>query len=126
MSAPIVLCYNLGPEREARLRTLCLIQKLRLRPVAPEEYAEPIGALAGLLPPAGSLAAEPFSDEMLVLCGFSEPALNAFLQGFRKAGLPPVALKAVLTPSNAVWDSRQLWLELRQEHAAMTGGGSAG
>ena len=31
-------------------------------------------------------------------------------------------LKAVLTPTNRTWDSRQLWQELRREHEAMRGG----
>lgn len=119
MTTPTVLCYNLGPEREARVRTLCLIQKLRLRPVSPAEYGEAVGALAGLFPTSGASAAEPFGEEMLVLCDFSEAALNGFLTGFRKAGLPPVSLKAVLTPTNAAWNSRQLYEELCREHAAM-------
>lgn len=121
MQQPVVLAYNLGPERAGRVRTLCIIQKLRLRPVRPEEYGEPQGALAGLLPPTGNPApAETFDDELLVLCGFSEAALGAFLAGFRRAGIPPVALKAVLTPSNAGWDAVRLHQELCREHAAMT------
>ena len=122
MAAPIVLCYNLGPERTARIRTLCMIQKLHLRPVEQQEFAEPVGALVGILPVSGvPMPENPFTDEMLVLCGFSEPALQSFLQGFHKSGIPPVALKAVLTPSNVQWDSQQLWEELRREHTAMTG-----
>ena len=121
MNVPLVLCYNLSPERAARIQTICLVQKLRLRTVAPAEYGEPIGALAGLFPAAGSPAPDfPADEEMLVLCGFPEPALHAFLQGFRKAGVAPVALKAVLTPTNANWNSVQLYQELRREHAAMT------
>ena len=119
MQLPAILCYNLPPEREGRLRTLCAIQKIRLRPVSPAEYGKPVGALAGLLPDDGTPAAAiPFQEEMLVLCGFSEEALDAFLRGFRQSGMPPVALKAVLTPSNAVWNSAALCAELRREHEA--------
>ena len=126
MNLPLVLSYNLPPEREGRLRTLCAIEKVRLRPVKPEEYGKPVGALAGLLPDTGlPQAAIPFQEEMLVLCGFSERALDAFLRGFRKSGMAPVALKAVLTPSNAAWNSTQLCAELRQEHAAMSGNGAS-
>ena len=122
MNLPLVLSYNLSPEREGRLRTLCAIEKIRLRPVKPQEYGKPVGALAGLLPDTGlPQAAIPFREEMLVLCGFSEQALNAFLRGFRKSGLTPVALKAVLTPSNAAWNSTQLCAELQREHEAMSG-----
>ena len=117
MQLPAILCYNLPPEREGRLRTLCAIQKIRLRPVSPAEYGKAVGALAGLLPDDGApQAAIPFQEEMLVLCGFSEAALDAFLRGFRQSGMAPVALKAVLTPSNAAWSSTALCAELRREH----------
>ena len=100
---------------------MCLIQKLRFRPVRQEEYGEPVGALAGLLSASGSRTSLDFSDEMLVLCNFTESALNTFILGFRKAGITPVHLKAVLTPTNAGWNSIQLHDELKQEHAAMSG-----
>ena len=124
MNTPLVLCYHMGPERTARLKTLCLIQKLRFRVVAPEEYGESIGALAGLLPKsnAPAPASSSVQEEMLVLCHFSESALNGFLLGFRKSGMTPVALKAVLTPTNADWNSLQLYEELRREHAVMSAG----
>ena len=122
MNLPLVLSYNLAPEREGRLRTLCAIEKIHLKPVSPEDYGKAVGALAGLLPDAGvPQPAIPFADEMLVLCGFSEDKLNAFLRGFRQMGMAPVALKAVLTPSNATWNSTQLCAELRREHEAMSG-----
>ena len=37
-------------------------------------------------------------------------------------GLPGIALKAVLTPSNAEWDSVKLHDELMKEHLRMHGG----
>ena len=111
-----ILAYNLSAERAGRIRTLCAIQKLRLRLVPPEEFGLPVGVLAGVLPPAEAAPAEPFSEEMLVLCQLSEAALQRFLLGFRKNGIPPVALKAVLTPTNAAWNGRVLRDELKKEH----------
>ena len=114
-----ILAYNLSAERAGRIRTLCAIQKLRLRQVQPEEFGLPVGAVAGVLPQAEAAAVEPFSEEMLVLCQLSEADLERFLLGFRKHGIPPVALKAVLTPTNAAWNARALRDELKKEHAAM-------
>ena len=119
----MVLAYNLLPERAGRIRTLCAIEKLRLRLVDSSEFGLPVGVLAGVLPPLEAAAVEPFSEEMLVLCGLSEAALQRFLTGFRKHSIPPVALKAVLTPTNAVWNAKTLRDELKKEHAAMTGRG---
>lgn len=118
-----ILAYNLSPERAGRIRTLCAVQKLRLRLVKPEEFGLSVGVLAGVLPPAEPTAAEPFFEEMLVLCQLNESELERFLMGFRKNGIPPVALKAVLTPTNATWNARALRDELKKEHAAMTGRG---
>ena len=41
----------------------------------------------------------------------------------RQAKMPAVPLKAVITPSNAAWDSVRLHDEIQKEHLAMHGGG---
>lgn len=56
---------------------------------------------------------------MLVLCNFSEARLDALLQGMRRSGIR-IALKAMLTESNAGWTFLQLYEELLKEHAIMT------
>lgn len=122
MAAPVILAVRMVPERLGRVRTLCALERLRLRPVAPAEYGQPIGALAGLLPPSEAEAPEAdVTEEMLILCGLSEAALSRFLQAFRRQGVPPVALKAVLTPTNAAWTVPALFRELCRERAAMNG-----
>ncbi len=124
MNAPTLLCWNLTPERAGRIRTLCAVQRIRMREVPPEDWGEPVGALSGLLARTGAAAPETrFDGEMLLLCGFSEAALNGFLQGFRRSGLAPVDRKAVLTPGNAMWSSVELFRELDCEHRAMHGEG---
>ncbi|MCI8524717.1 MAG: DUF3783 domain-containing protein [Oscillospiraceae bacterium] len=120
MAMPVILAYHLSPERLGRIRALCAVEKLRLRPVAPSEYGRSVGALAGLLPLSDAAApVGKISEEMLVLCGLDEAALNRFLQAFRRLGVPPVALKAVLTPTNAAWNALTLYQELRREREAM-------
>ena len=61
---------------------------------------------------------------MLVLCNFSEARLDALLQGMRRSGIR-IALKAMLTESNAGWTFLQLYEELLEEHARMTKGTQA-
>ena len=53
------------------------------------------------------------------MVNFSNALMNQFLLGFRKKKIPPVALKAVLTPENSAWDSCKLHEELLREHRAM-------
>ena len=68
---------------------------------------------------------EGFSDEMLVLVNCTGPLLDRFLQGFRRNKIPPVALKAVLTPTNRTWDSAALHAELLRERQAIQEGQAA-
>ena len=63
-----------------------------------------------------------FEDEMLVMANFPAGMMNTFLGLFRRMGIAPVALKAMLTPTNAAWDSEKLHEELAGEHRAMTSG----
>ena len=53
----IVLAYNFTPERLKSLRTLCMMLKVQLRPVAAAEVETPVGILAGLMTEA-ELAAQ--------------------------------------------------------------------
>lgn len=120
MNAPLVLIYNLDKKKAGALRVLCLKLNVRVRSVEPGEFAEPVGALAGLLPSAGTVFnGEPFRDEMLVMVNLGGKLFNALLQGMRAARLY-VPLKAVLTPTNLEWPSVQLHDELVREHEAMS------
>lgn len=61
-------------------------------------------------------------EKVLVLYGFGERKLNEMLNQFRKAKVPPIALKAVLTEHNCGWSFYELYQELRQEHEKMSAG----
>ena len=102
---------------------LCLKLGLKIRTVDSSQYLEPLGGLAGM--PGYSLsgeqyAGEGFSDEMLLLKGFTNALLDRFLQGFRSMKIESVALKAVLTDTNCGWNSLELHDELVKERQAMT------
>ena len=117
---PLVLIYNLDAATEAKLKATCERLGFRARYVSPWEYGQPIGALAGI--PVGKsapLSGATFAEPMLAMCHMLSPQLDAFLQGMRDDGIPRVALKAVLTPSNVSWNSRRLRDELAREHEAM-------
>jgi hypothetical protein len=117
---PMVLCYNLQPEKLGRLRVLALRLGIGVRVVEPEKFGLPVGALAGVMePPETVEAAEPFADEMLVMAHFRPGMLDAFLNGFRQSRIPPVKLKAMLTETNAAWSAARLHREIRAEHEQM-------
>lgn len=111
----------------AALKGLLIRMGIRIKNIAPEQANEQVGALARVagFEKAGAPAADPettakLQEEMLVLCNFSEARLDALLQGMRKSGVR-IALKAMLTESNCSWTFLQLYEELQEEHARMTG-----
>lgn len=125
MNMPLVLLYNLDSPKGAKIRRMCLPLGLRARLVQPEEYGLPLGELAGGAVPETPWTGEQFADEMLLLVNCTGPLLDRFLQGFRRNKIPPVALKAVLTPTNRSWDSAALHSELLREREAIQAGQAA-
>lgn len=124
MTAPVLLEYNLDNAQKLKLHFICAQLKIVLRSVPKSDYNQPVGALAGLSPRRENPeACGGFSDEMLVMANFTGALLNAFLNAMRQAKMPSVPLKAVVTPSNAEWNSVRLHDEIRAEHEAMHGGG---
>ena len=118
-----VLLYNLPKEKLTKIRFVLLKLGLEGRVVSPEDYALPLGALAGIegfpvTSEAAEASQESFSVEMLVMCNLSSQQFSAFLNALRQNRCT-VALKAVLTETNAAWDSFRLHRELLAEHEAL-------
>lgn len=123
-----VYFYNLNSAKGRQIRMLCLKLGLKIRTVDSSQYLEPLGGLTGI--PGYKLlgeqyAGDGFSDEMLLMKGFTDSLLNRFLQGFRSMKIEPVALKAVLTDTNCGWNSLELHDELVKERQAMTQHGNS-
>lgn len=126
MSRPTILTFNLSDARLSKLRFLCMKLGLAVKAVPAEDYAQPIGALCGLTGRADTALADVFSEEMLIFCHMDNAAVNRFLQTAKQMRFVPVALKAILTPTNAEWTPVQLCQELQQERAAVLKGETAG
>ena len=123
MKQPVLLCYNLNGEKMQKIRLAAMRLKIRVRPVEKDEYAQTIAALCGMEEKTDeAYAGAGFEDEMLVMANFPAGMMNTFLGLFRRMGIAPVALKAILTPTNAAWDSEKLHAEIAGEHQAMMNG----
>jgi len=127
MANPTLLFYNLDNETGKKLKFLCLKHKIKIRVVQKSQYPAPIGSLIGLISPENAADKEDscakqqdFNDEMLVFCGFPNQLLDAFLLEFKKNRIPRIALKAVLTEQNLLWNSYVLHDELEKEHQTIT------
>ncbi len=123
MKQEVALLYNLTGDRLRRVKGLLVFMGVHVRLVDRVEYNQKVGALAGLQQPE---ALEPYSgtafqDEMMVL-RLTPARVNAVIQRFQKHGVALPALTAVLTASNAQWDSTALADELGKEREALAGG----
>ena len=118
MAVETVLMYNCDDEQWAKLRQIFLMLRVRIRPVEADQYGLTLEDLLGRSEEKGPVEEE-FSDPMLVFCNLPHEKLDHLLTAMGRAGLPRIALKAMLTPTNRTWTSQQLWTELRREHEAM-------
>lgn len=127
----MVLYYQ--PEKEkqkgnatkaSRLKAVLVRMGIRIKNISPDQMNQTVGYLAGiegfLEEPAGeeSPVAE---EEILVMKNFSNRRIDELIMNIRKAGIPKIELKAVVTDTNSKWKLYDLYQELRQEHDIMSG-----
>ena len=122
---PTILTFNLNENRLSKLRFLCMKLGVAVKPVPAEDFCQPISALCGLSEPVEASPAEAFAEEMLIFCHMDNALVNRFLQTAKQMRFAPVALKAILTPTNAEWTPLQLRDELKQEREAILRGETA-
>ena len=114
-----VLAYGYEGKELKTLKTVCARLDIRLRRVAGEEYAQPIGAFFGLTPRIENVeAAGDIPERMIVMGGLTSRQLDAFLSAMKTARAG-ACLKAILTEHNARWSGYGLYAELAKERAAM-------
>lgn len=120
---PSALLYNFNdPDRLRLIRRYLNRQKIKTRVVITPEFLHPLGYLfdiPGFQASSQFNLGANFSDEMLVLKDFSSEQMDGFLAFFQESQIPPVALKAMLTPVTQHWSSVQLHDELAKEHKLM-------
>lgn len=121
----IVLLYNLsGTEKGKQIKKVLIPLGIAIREVAKEQYLQPIGALAGIRGYEKTkevYSGEGFLDEMLVMNRINGPRLDFILKSFRKAGIEKIDLKAIVTQTNASWNSLELYQEIKKEHESLNG-----
>lgn len=117
-----ILMVNIA-RLDKRLKIAAIANRLGLsvKTVAPQDFAKPLGVLAGAAENLPEGEGTPFSEEMLVLCNIDEGTFHEFLGQLRSQKVP-VALKAVLTEHNAAWSVSALYRAVSQERQAMTQG----
>lgn len=61
-------------------------------------------------------------EELMVLCSFTDERLDELLVKLKKAGVPKIGLKAVVTETNAWWTVYELYSHLLEERRQIESG----
>ena len=119
-----LLMYNIAPDKLTKLRVLCMRLGIKMRPVEKSEYGLELEKLLGEKSEC-QYDGDTFDDEMVVMCGCNNRTVDEFLMGMRTNRISVVALKAMMTQTNAKWSSFQLHSELCAERDALKAGKKA-
>lgn len=116
-----------GGLQAANLTNRMMPLGIEVRVVEREDYLQPLGVVAGVIPPSGPFgAAEEYEGKELpvrivLFAGVEQAELETVLSVCRECGITSGDLKAMLTPTNVAWSAVKLCEELIMEHYAMGG-----
>ena len=97
----------------------------------PDQVMESVGYLAGvpgfekrevLQQPEAEEKIPQITEQMLVMKDFTSRRIDTLLLNLRKAKVPKINLKAIVTEQNAGWSFYHLYEEIGEEHRRMNGG----
>ena len=109
--------------KAAKLKSVLVRMGIRIKNIPTDQTGQTIGYLAGYegFEEQEERSVPTLEEEMMVMKNFSNRRLDELLENLRRAGVPRIALKAVITDSNCKWRFCDLYQELQKEHDAMTG-----
>ena len=131
----LVLYYSTGDPRmkkqEMMMKSVLVRMGVKIRNVAPDQVMESVGYLAGvpgfekrevLQQPEAEEKIPQITEQMLVMKDFTSRRIDTLLLNLRKAKVPKIDLKAIVTEQNAGWSFYHLYEEIGEEHRRMNGG----
>ena len=114
-----ILLFGVNTQKDRAVRLAAEKIGVDVTTVSRRDYGQKIGTLAGIsgFHKDGKAYMGPdFATEMLVFSGMLPEQMDTFLAEYKATGLPPVALKAIITPHNVSWTADALFRELLKEH----------
>jgi hypothetical protein len=108
--------------KAAKLKAVLIRMGIRIRNISSDQMNQTVGYLAGMdgFSETAFEACPPVEEEIFVMKNFSNRRVDELLLNLRRAGVPKVQLKAVITDTNSKWRFYDLYEELKQEHDAMS------
>lgn len=115
-----VLYYNpSATAKTAQVKGVLVRMGIRIRNIAPDQAVQTVGYLAGLDGFEEQPVPEKIPDmdeEILVMLNFTSSRIDELLRQLKKAGIPKIELKAVVTETNCKWTFYKLYQEIKEEH----------
>ena len=114
-----ILLFNMNKDRQLSIEKLCRSLSIKTSFIKSSYYSQSLGYLAGIngFPRnSNSYTGNELESEMLIFSGMDSELTDRFLSAFKESELPPIALKAVVTPTNIFWTPVMLYQELKKEH----------
>lgn len=120
----LIMLFTKDVDKFKQIINLCMRLDIRTRKIKPSDINLEIGSLAGIKTSGAKKTVNkaPIGYEMpevMIFSGISNESLDIFLEEYKKAGITPIALKAVLTPYNVKWSLYELIAELQRERIQM-------
>lgn len=111
-------------EKVTKLKGVLVRMGIRIKNIYPYQVTQQVGYLAGLegyeeQSVDGGTPLPVMDEEVLVMHQFTSRRMDELLLNLRKAGVPKIELKAIVTGSNCSWTFYQLFEELKEERAKM-------
>lgn len=124
MNKPKILLFHIDPEKAKQLERICNNLRIQTVRVKPASYKQKLGYLAGITGFSRentTYTGPDFPTEMLVFSGMEPELVDTFLEQYKKASIPPIGLKAIITQHNIFWTAEALYKELFKEHSKFNG-----
>lgn len=127
----LILYHIIKPDKKELVAGLCKRLGLAACEIKGSDAGQTVGMLAGTparIPGSGRAASKKpvpvlwYMPELIVFAGLTDVRLDEFLGEYRKAGIEPVALKAVMTQHNVNWSIYELCMELMRERSEIETG----
>ena len=116
-----VLLFNFDENRLPLVKRAVMPLKTGIKVVDKKDFNQVLGYLAeipGFQVIEGE-ADETFDDEMLVMSGFTRNDIDELIRSLKKHGVGRVDLKAIVTPTNSLWDCVRLYKAVKADHETM-------
>lgn len=121
--AQTILLFRINRDKYAVVQNVCRTLGIRIIDVARKDYSQKLGTLAqiqGFTREAKKYDGPEFPAEMLIFSEMNSDQVDVFLAEYKKSGVEPIALKAVITGNNIFWTAESTQKELLREHLFMS------